>query len=90
MKTRIELFREKLSEKQIESALVTSWQNVFYLSGFTGFGDAFIFITQESQYILTDSRYLVQAKEECVDFEIKNIPVSDFKKIAGFIKAQNV
>ena len=28
MKTRIELFREKLSEKQIESALVTSWQNV--------------------------------------------------------------
>jgi len=90
MKTRIELFREKLSEKQIESALVTSWQNVFYLSGFTGFGDAFIFITQESQYILTDSRYLVQAKEECVDFEIKNIPVSDFKKIAGFIKEQNV
>ncbi|NLN05108.1 MAG: aminopeptidase P family protein [Clostridiaceae bacterium] len=90
MKTRIELFREKLREKEVDSALVTSWQNVFYLSGFTGFGDAFLFITQQAQYILTDSRYLVQAKEECPDFDIKNIPVSDYGKIAGFIQEQNV
>lgn len=90
MKKRIELFREKFRENGMQAVLVTSWQNVFYLSGFTGFGDAFLLISGDNQYILTDSRYLVQAKEECPGYEIKNIPISDYKKIAELIKEENI
>ena len=90
MKGRLALFIEKLREKDIESALITSWQNVFYLSGFTGFGDAFLFISENAQIILTDPRYLVQAKEECEGFEVRNIAISDYKKIAELLQEKNV
>ena len=41
---RIEQLREMMKEKYIFGVYVTSPENVFYLSGFTGFGDARLLI----------------------------------------------
>ena len=52
--------------------LVSSWSNIFYLSGFTG-SSAVLFITSEQSFLLTDFRYIEQAKDETHDFEIVKI-----------------
>ena len=67
---RIEAVREFMRNAGIDGLVVDSWQNVFYLSGFSGFGDAVLLITAGSRYIVTDSRYYVQAEEEAGDFTL--------------------
>jgi Xaa-Pro aminopeptidase len=53
--------REK---KQIKSLLVTKPANVTYTTGFSG-DDSWALITNRAVYLLTDSRYTEQAKNEC-------------------------
>ncbi len=71
--------------------LITSPENIYYFSGFTG-GEAALYIDKEERVLLTDSRYTVQAKEEAKDFKIIDTfetPLSEFlkkvsKRIIGF------
>ena len=67
---RVEKVREYIKEKGLDGVIVSSWQNVWYLSGFTGYGDAALLVTVESAFIITDSRYYVQAAEQSPDFEL--------------------
>lgn len=67
---RINKVRLMMKEKDICAVYVSSPENVFYLSGFTGFGDARLFITKEKAAIITDSRYMLQVKEQCPDYEL--------------------
>lgn len=55
-----------------KSVFISGFANIFYYSGFTS-EDAFLLLTSEKNYIITDSRYFVQARLECPDFELVDI-----------------
>lgn len=66
---RINKLREKFKGKKYDAVYISFPENVFYLSGFTGFGDAKLFITQNDAFILSDFRYIVQISEQCPDYK---------------------
>ena len=53
MKQRIDKLRNTLHDN--ESALISSYPNIFYYSGFTS-GDAYLLISHDRQLLITDSR----------------------------------
>ena len=55
-----------------EAAYISSFANIFYYSGFQS-ADASLLVTADRAVLITDSRYLVQAKIQSPDFEIYNI-----------------
>lgn len=55
-------------ENNIEGLVVNKPENQYYISGFSGEG--ITIITGHKNYIITDSRYTEQAKNETSDFEI--------------------
>jgi Xaa-Pro aminopeptidase len=67
-KTRIKKITEKLFENNIDGFVVNKPENQYYISGFSGEG--LIIITGRKNYIITDSRYTEQAKNEAQGFEI--------------------
>lgn len=70
MSNRVEKLRASLSEN--EAVLISSYPNIFYYSGFES-SDARLLITHENQYIITDSRYTIQSREQAPEFEMINI-----------------
>lgn len=70
MQSRIDnLFRELKGEGCV---LIKSYPNIFYYSGFTS-EDALLLILKDRRYIITDSRYFIQARIEAPDFELVDI-----------------
>lgn len=83
--TRVGNVRKKMAEQQLDAVLVTSRENVFYLSGFSGSSGDLI-ITPENGYLLTDFRYLKQAQTESPDFILIDITknfASHLEQIVG-------
>lgn len=70
--SRLSQFQASLADYGVDAALITSPQNRFYLSGFTG-STATLVITSSKAWILTDSRYLTQVKSECPLFELVEV-----------------
>ncbi|MGA1979198.1 MAG: Xaa-Pro peptidase family protein [Sedimentisphaerales bacterium] len=64
IKKRIRTIRYSLKKKRLKSLLVTKPANVTYLTGFLG-DDSWVLITDRFVYLLTDSRYTEQAKNQC-------------------------
>lgn len=60
---------ERLLKLSGKPMLVTSDENVFYFSGFTG-GDSFLLIADGFLGLFTDTRYTLQAKREAKGFEV--------------------
>ncbi len=56
--------RSTLAKENIEALLVTKAANVRYLSNFSTPEDAKVLLTQDSAVLITDGRYIAQAKEE--------------------------
>ena len=77
MKKRIEKTRNLMQKQEIDSLLITTDVNRFYLSGFTG-SSGLILFTPEENYFITDFRYTEQAKNQTNGFKIlefnKDIP----------------
>jgi len=69
---RLAKLRQAMTAKRLDSLLVTDIPNVFYLSGFTGSTAAMV-VTHKDAMILVDSRYSIQARDEC-----KQVTVKDF------------
>ena len=72
MLAKLKKLRDKLAKKDYEAILITKPENRYYLSGFSG-TMAHLLITQKQAYLLTDFRYLEQAKKETNDYKIVNI-----------------
>ncbi|MDQ7095774.1 Xaa-Pro peptidase family protein [Desulfosporosinus sp. PR] len=66
---RLEQMRQRMQEENIDAYVVLRPENGRYLSGFTG-GEATLLITLTKAFLLTDFRYIEQAKEQAPDFEI--------------------
>ncbi len=55
-----------------DAVFISGYPNVFYYSSFTS-EDAFLLMTRTNRYIITDSRYFIQAKIQSPDFELIDI-----------------
>ena len=71
--TNIERLRDALTERDLTAVVISNLPAIYWLTGFTGsFGLAII--TRESGILLTDSRYTIQAGEQC-----QELPVDSFR-----------
>lgn len=61
--------RAFLKEKRLSCVIVSDLKNVRYISGFSG-SSAILAVFAQKAFLYTDFRYIEQAKEETVDFEI--------------------
>ena len=85
MLKRLENLRKEMRKKDIEAVFVDKKEDVTYLSGFLG-DDAFLFITDNHSYIITDFRYIEQAKREAVGYEVIKDEDNIWKEIDKSIK----
>jgi Xaa-Pro aminopeptidase len=63
-KSRIKKVRRLLKAQKVDALIVTIGSNVSYLSGFLG-DDSWLILTGKDVWLVTDSRYTLQAKREC-------------------------
>jgi len=85
-KTRTDNFRRELEAKGLDGAFVCYGPNVRYLSGFAGtWGDASLLITRYGSYILTDSRYTIQAGQQCPYYTLKGVSAMDYKTLRALV-----
>lgn len=72
-----ELIKETPPAGGLDAALISSVPNIIYLTGYSGFSkderEAFLFITEKAQYILTDGRYTQAVKTLIPDFKLIEI-----------------
>lgn len=74
MRPSLQRFQESLKQHSLSGAVIAapeelSSTNLRDLSGFTG-SSAYLMITPEQAFLLTDFRYLAQAAQESPDFEV--------------------
>jgi Xaa-Pro aminopeptidase len=62
--------RRLVRNKETAAILVTSEENVAYLTGFTG-DSSFLLLTADNQIVLSDRRYTTQLQAECPDVELE-------------------
>ena len=70
--SRLTRTRAEMRERGLAALLVTKRENVCYLSGFTS-EDAALLVTDDSQCLLTDFRYLLQAAQEAPGWTIVRV-----------------
>lgn len=86
MQNRIDRLCGKLHDN--EAVFISSYPNIFYYSGFTS-EDAYLLISHSGRYIITDSRYTIQAKQQAKDFEVLDIK-EGFEKVFSKISAKYI
>ncbi len=69
MRKRVEALRAAVQENGVDGVIVTKQQNWQYLSGFTG-SNAILLVTEKSNILITDFRYIEQAAHETEGFKI--------------------
>ncbi|MBC8353397.1 MAG: aminopeptidase P family protein [Planctomycetes bacterium] len=71
-KQRRDKLRRLVRDTEADAILVTSYDNVTYLTGFTG-DSSYLLLTRDGQIILSDRRYTTQLETECpsIDLEIR-------------------
>jgi len=68
-KIRVGTVRKLLRKRRLNALVVTKPANVTYLTGFAG-DDSWAVVTARSVYLLTDSRYIDQAQDQCANCKI--------------------
>ena len=94
---RLARLREALSAAEIEALLVSSPENVSYLSGFResyikGFHkcSAALLITREEQILFSDFRFRLQAAQQAPNFRFQEVERKPFLGAAQFAKERGV
>ncbi len=67
---RIARLRQIMQESNLPAILIVSPENRYYMSGFSG-SNAFLVITANQAVMITDFRYMEQAKAECPDYDVR-------------------
>lgn len=73
---------QKLTDSISCAVLISSPENIYYFSGFTG-GEGALFIDKNRRLLFTDSRYTVQARAQAPDFEIIDIAEKSLSAFLG-------
>lgn len=69
--SRINRLRDSFFSSNIDALIVENRYNVYYLSGFSGTNGCLL-IGKTRNFLITDSRYTEQAKNQCKDYEVIN------------------
>ncbi len=88
-KQRMNAYRQKLGQQMLDGFLVTREVNVHYLSGFTG-DSSWLLVTRQEAFLLTDSRYTEQARQECLECHVVLVKESLEKTAAALAAAESV
>lgn len=86
--TKLSSVRVRIQSENLDAIIITNLKNIYYLSAFWGTAGT-ILVTQKAQYLLTDSRYSIAAREATVDFEIVETREA-FVEIAKLLKKEGV
>src|SRR3989338_1013953 len=86
MNLRLKKLHERLSSWKVDALLITTLENIRYLSGFTG-SSGVIIITSDRAFFLTDSRYDSQSRNEVDGLKIK-IYKKQIEEVAFLIKSR--
>lgn len=86
MNDRIKRLCEKLVENNFDSIVITDLNNVRYFSSFSG-TSAYLIISENKRYLITDFRYVEQASKQCLGFEIIDYKTTDIKKLVKDFKS---
>jgi len=78
---------EKISGEEVDALLITKIPNVTYFSGFRG--DSSALLVGKVRELITDGRYIEQAKREAKNFQIVEQKEGFHKKIVEELKALN-
>ena len=84
MNKRVQAFLAKMQEKELDGIIINNLKNVYYLTGFWG-SNGTVFISRDRQVLVTDSRYIIAAKQETTGFEIV-ADRDELAVIAGIVK----
>lgn len=79
--SRLQQMRQMMHDEAIDAYVVMRPENVRYLSGFSG-GETTLYITLEKAFLLTDFRYIEQAKVQALDFEMIEAGHNHFMSLA--------
>ena len=73
-----------MKAQDLKAVLINNLKNVYYLTGFWG-SNGTVFISRDRQVLVTDSRYIIAAKQEVTGFEIV-ADRDELAVIAGIVK----
>jgi len=82
MNKRLFKAKEYMRENSLDSLVITDRKNMRYTTGYTGEG--YIVLTEEDDFLVTDSRYTEQAKHQTSGMEICDIATFKPKDEFGF------
>ncbi|WP_343210052.1 Xaa-Pro peptidase family protein [Anaerolentibacter hominis] len=63
------MLKAVMEKYEMDALLVSGEANMRYISGFSG-GTGFLLLTEDGRYVLTDSRYTVQAEQEAAGYTV--------------------
>ena len=78
-----------LTEETYGGAILISPINLHYFAGFTG-TTGVAFVTPDKAYMITDSRYTEQAKEECEGYEVIQYTGDVYDTIKNILSSSNI
>ncbi len=84
---RIQRLRDLIAQKGMEAVVLYSRENTRYFTGFTGTESTAV-ITGEHCYILVDSRYTSQAKEQCVGYSVVDSTLKGLAALSEVLREQ--
>ena len=87
MENRVLKLREEMGKLNLDAVLIEEGKNKRYLSGFTGTAGS-ILITKDKNILFTDFRYIQQASNQAIGFEI--IEISRTNPITNFLKDMDI
>ncbi|WP_096201211.1 M24 family metallopeptidase [Bacillus sp. FJAT-45350] len=87
--TRIEKLRGQFNERNIDGMLITSPYNRRYMTNFTGTAGVVLISEKEAKFI-TDFRYVDQANEQAVDYEIVQHTTPIFEEVAKQVESMGI
>ena len=85
---RLSALRSLLSAHRLDAVVVTKEVNLHYFSGFRG-DDTTLVITQDKAFIVTDSRYTEQAKQQAPEFTLVEQKDGLLKKTAEVLAEED-
>jgi len=90
MNARLLHIKNKIAENTVDALLISSVPNIIYLTGYSGLSyferEAFLLLTKNSQFILTDGRYSEAVKKRIKNFKlIETSSTYSFKNALRFL-----
>jgi Xaa-Pro aminopeptidase len=86
---RLEKVKEIILRQGLDGVFISSPVNRRYLSGFTG-TTGYLLITGEKRLFITDFRYIQQAKQQCPEFEVVELPKDILDKLNELMKELDI